>query len=36
MLIDPAQLLQWQGQDEPAATETEAPALLPELQREAA
>lgn len=36
MLIDPAQLLQWQGQDEPAATEPEAPALLPELQREAA
>lgn len=36
MLIDPAQLLQWQGQDELAATEPEAPALLPELQREAA
>jgi purine-binding chemotaxis protein CheW len=36
MLIDPAQLLQWQGQDELAATEPEAPVLLPELQREAA
>ncbi len=36
MLIDPAQLLQWQGQDELATTEPEAPALLPELQREAA
>ena len=36
MLIDPAQLLQWQDHDEPAAMAPEAPALLPELQREAA
>lgn len=36
MLIDPGQLLQWQDHDEPTTVEQEAPALLPELQREAA